>query len=161
MPQFAEQRVADAMTYRPVTVRRDTTLAEADGVFARHGVDCVAVAEDGVLLGVFTKLDLLRAFAFPAPGPFRSVLRLPVGQHMTRAPVTVHPDTPLTRVLQLMADTRHRSLPVTIGALVIGMVTREDVVCALRRAAAGEPGGRGGPVPSRAAARSGGSDGRA
>jgi CBS domain-containing protein len=134
MRDFVEQRVADAMRYRPVTMRRDTPLADAEGVFARHGVDCVAVAEDGVLLGVFSKLDLLRAFACPVPGPtFRGAMRRPVGQFMTRAPVTVHPDTPLTRVLQLMADTRHRSLPVTIGALVIGMVTREDVVSALRR----------------------------
>jgi predicted transcriptional regulator len=57
---------------------------------------------------------------------------------MTQKPLTVTPDKSLTRVLQLMAETRYKSLPVTIGALLIGIVAREDVLRALQRAAAGK-----------------------
>jgi CBS domain-containing protein len=36
-----------------------------------------------------------------------------------------------------MAETRFRSFPVVIGALLIGMISREDILRALARAAAG------------------------
>jgi CBS domain-containing protein len=57
---------------------------------------------------------------------------------MTRELVTVAPDIPLTRVLQKLVETRNKSLPVLDGARLVGVVAREDVLRALRRAAAGE-----------------------
>src|SRR5205809_296022 len=56
-----------------------------------------------------------------------------VADAMTYRPLTVSPGTPLAEV-----DARYRSVPVTIGALLIGIVARQDVARALRRAAAGE-----------------------
>jgi CBS domain-containing protein len=47
-------------------------------------------------------------------------------------------ETPLTRVVQLMVRTRHKSFPVTVGKALLGMISRRDVVSALRRGAAGE-----------------------
>jgi CBS domain-containing protein len=57
---------------------------------------------------------------------------------MTRELVTVGPDLPLTRVLQELVETRNKSLPVLDGTRLVGVVAREDVLRALRRAAAGE-----------------------
>ena len=37
------------------------------------------------------------------------------------------------RALQLLVTTRYRSLPVAIGALLIGVISRADVLRALRR----------------------------
>jgi CBS domain-containing protein len=54
---------------------------------------------------------------------------------MTRPVVTVGPETKLSQALQIMAETRCKSLPVTIGALLIGIVARGDVLRALRAAA--------------------------
>src|SRR5213076_2941798 len=88
-----------------------------------------------------TKLDFLKAFAFTPHEMvphYDEIMGRPAESVMTRNPATVRPDMTLTRLLQLMVDTRYRSFPVAIGALLIGIVARQDVVRALRRAAAGE-----------------------
>jgi CBS domain-containing protein len=140
MYEFLEYQVADVMTYRPVTVTRRTPLAEVEQIFARRDFNCLPVCEDGVLLGIVTKLDLLRAFAFTSHlvPPYHEIMHWPTERIMTPNPATVRPDAPVTRVLQLMVEMRYRALPVVIGALLIGVVARQDVVRALDRAAAGQ-----------------------
>jgi CBS domain-containing protein len=142
MYEFLDYQVADAMTYRPLTVSPGTPLAEVEALFERHDFNSLpVVSRDGILLGLVTKLDFLQAFAFTPQEVvphYDEIMCRPAQSVMTGDPITVRPDIPLTRLLQLMVDTRHRSFPVTIGALLIGIVARQDVVRALRRAAAGE-----------------------
>ena len=99
------------------------------------------MCESGALLGIVTKLDVLKAFAFTPRSMiprYEEIMGDKAESVMTLRPITVTPDTSLTRVLQMMADTRYRSFPVVIGTLLIGMVAREDVLRALARAARGE-----------------------
>ncbi len=65
-------------------------------------------------------------------------MRSRVGEKMSRELVTVAPDSPLTRVLEELVRTRNKSLPVVDGTQLVGIVAREDVLQALRRAAGGE-----------------------
>jgi CBS domain-containing protein len=54
---------------------------------------------------------------------------------MTEAVVHVEPATPLTRVLQLMVNLKARSFPVvTDRGELVGMISREDIMRALRAA---------------------------
>jgi len=149
MYEFLDYQVADAMTYRPVTVSPGTPLAEVEALFERHDFNSLpVVSRDGILLGVVTKLDFLKAFGFTAQEMvphYDEIMRRPAESVMTCNPITVRPDMALTRLLQLMIDTRYRSFPVAIGALLIGIVARQDVVRVLRRAAAGEGPQRRGP----------------
>jgi CBS domain-containing protein len=88
-----------------------------------------------------TKLDLLRAFRFTDDHmfpPYEQVMAEPVRQVMTTDATTVTPRTPLTRVLETLVRTRMKSLPVVEDERVVGMIAREDVLAALRRAVAGE-----------------------
>ena len=146
MYEFLEYRVADAMTCRPVTITRETPLGEVESLFEAHDYDCLPVCDgDGALAGVVSKVDFLRAFAFTSESlvpRYDEIMQRPAASVMSRKPVSVTPDLRLTRALQLMIDTRHRSFPVVIGALPIGMIARTDVLRALRRAAAGEPARR-------------------
>jgi CBS domain-containing protein len=57
---------------------------------------------------------------------------------MTRQPLTVDPELPLTRVVELMVNTRNKSFPVVQDGRVVGIVARENVLIALRRAASGQ-----------------------
>jgi CBS domain-containing protein len=146
MYEFLEYRVADAMSYHPVTLAPTATLAEVERAFDEHDYECLPVCNhDGMLLGVVTKLDFLRPFAFARETMlprYEEIMARPAASVMTEHPITVSPETPLTRVLQLMIETRHKSLPVMLGGLIVGMIARRDVVRALGRAAAGErPGG--------------------
>src|SRR6266516_3091936 len=65
MYEFLDYQVADAMTYRPVTVGVGTPLAEVEALFERYDFNSLPVVSwDGILVGVVTKLDFLKAFAF-------------------------------------------------------------------------------------------------
>jgi len=141
MYEFLEYQVGDAMTYRPVTITRATPLSEVAALFERHDFNCLPVSEQGTLLGIVTKLDVLKAFAFTPRTMvprYEEIIGQPAETVMTYQPITVTPDVALTRVLQLMIETRYRSFPVVIGGLLIGVVSRQDVLRALGCAAAGE-----------------------
>ena len=143
MYEFLEYRVCDAMTEAAatVTVSPDRTLAEAEALLEKHDFNALPVVEQGRLTGVLTKLDLLRAFRFTADTvlpPYERIMARPVSSVMSTDVVSVTPRTPLTRVLQRMLETRNKSFPVLDGEELVGVIAREDVLRALRRAVAGE-----------------------
>ncbi len=141
MYEFLDYRVCDAMTVAAVSVGESTTLAQAEALFEKHDFNSLPVVAGKRLVGVVTKLDLLKAFRFNDETMFpayEQIMSQPVSQVMTRDVVSVHPRTPLTRVLENLVDLRAKSLPVTVDGELVGIVAREDVLRALRRAVSGE-----------------------
>lgn len=53
------------MTSAVETVTRQVTMLELETLFERHDFNAFPVVEGGKMLGIVTKLDFLRAFAFP------------------------------------------------------------------------------------------------
>ena len=53
----------DAMTSRPITIRPDAELPAAAKLIMREGIARLPVVEDGKLVGIVTRADLVRAFA--------------------------------------------------------------------------------------------------
>lgn len=141
MYEFLDWRVQDVMS-RPVSISPDTTLAEAERILESESFDALPVVDTAErLVGLFSSFDLLRAFDFPEDvilPPFDEIMKRPVSSVMTRDVGTVCPRTPLTRVVQKIADARRRSFPVVDGDRLVGVVARVDVMNALRRAGAGE-----------------------
>lgn len=142
MYEFIYYKAGDAMTRKVIAVAPDTTLAAADAVFGECGFNGLpVVGSDGRLVGFLTKLDLLRAFKFTpdAVTPhYDEIMCRPVETVMTRGPNTVSPETPLTHVLEELLRAGVKSMPVVDGERLVGIVAREDVLRALRRAASGE-----------------------
>ena len=134
---FLEGTVKDVMTRDIVAVLAETPLGDVERIFEERSLDGVPVVnEDGILLGMLTKFDTLRALAFSRPStahPYQELLRLPAARVMTRNPRTVHPDMPLARLLETLVRTRHKSLAVARNGRLEGMVSRKDVLGALRR----------------------------
>jgi CBS domain-containing protein len=93
------------------------------------------------MVGLVTKLDFLKAFVFSTDSMvphYDEIVARPARAVMTREPETVDSALPLTRVLEQMVATRLRSFPVVDGQRLVGMVSREDVMTAVRRAAEGK-----------------------
>ncbi len=126
------------MTRAVTTVTRQTTMRELEALFEKHDFNSFPVVEEGKMLGIVTKFDFLRTFAFTIGRMvphYDELMRRPVGEMMTEAVVHVEPTAPLTRVLQLMVSLKNRSFPVIgLDRQLIGMISREDVIRALKDA---------------------------
>ena len=142
MYEFLSWRVRGVMTREVVTLAPEATIAEAEERFARHDYDALPVlAPDGSLLGIVSKLDVLRAYHFTPETlvpRYEEIRQRPVRTVMSTQPLTVAPDTPLSRVLETLVATHVKSVPVVQDGRLVGIVSRSDVVDALRRAGAGE-----------------------
>lgn len=139
---FLRYRVWDVMTRNPVTISHSTPLREVGELLERHGFNALPVVDgQGLLIGLVTKLDFLKAFAFSAESivpRYEEILSRPAHTVMTREPQTVDASLPLTRVLEELVATRLKSFPVVDGKRLIGIIAREDVMHAVQRAAAGK-----------------------
>jgi tRNA nucleotidyltransferase (CCA-adding enzyme) len=147
--EFLDYLVSDVMS-KPTTVGEGATLAEVERILEQSGFNGLPVVASGALTGFVTSLDLLSAFRFSPDSmlpPYEEIMRRPVSSVMVREPAVVQPRTPLSRVLEKMVATRNKSFPVVDphGDRLVGVVAREDVMRALRRAGAGAAPGKGGP----------------
>ena len=136
MYRFLECKVHHYMTSPVRTVTRQVTMRELEGLFEEYDFNAFPVVEDGKLLGIVTKFDFLRAFAFTTSQVvphFDELMERTVAEVMTEIVVHVEPAASLTRVLHLMVDLKSRSFPVLgPGNELLGMISRDDVMRALR-----------------------------
>ena len=141
MYEFLDYRVQDVMS-SPVCVGPEATLAEVEATLeSKHFNGLPVVDGAGRLVGWVTSLDLLKAFDFPEDvilPPFERVMERPVEGVMQRDVWTVCPRTPLERVVHKLVDTGSRSFPVVEDDRVVGVVSRQDVMRALRLGSAGQ-----------------------
>ena len=143
MYRFLEYTVDQYMT-RPVkTVTPKITTRELEALFEQYDFNAFPVVEEGKMLGVVTKFDFLHTFAFTTRQMvphYDELMSRPVAEVMTEAVVHVEPTAPLTRVLQLIVNLKIRSFPVVDSdRRLVGIISREDVMRALREAATQQP----------------------
>jgi CBS-domain-containing membrane protein len=133
--KFLEATAGQYMTRAVQTVTRDTTMREFKNLVDDADFNTFPVREGSDIVGLVTKFDFLKCFAFNpgrmVPG-YDELLSRTVADVMTPEFIYVDPATKLTRVLQLMVDHRIRSIPVLdAGQRLVGIIAREDVMRAL------------------------------
>ncbi|TWA99792.1 CBS domain-containing protein [Bradyrhizobium stylosanthis] len=139
MYRFLEQTASGYMTRTVRTVRRDQDLLALSEMFENDDFNSYPVEDDGQVVGIVTKFDILKCFAF-TPNQmlprYHDLMSRKVGDVMTPEFIYVSPDTRLTRVLQIMVEHRIRSIIVLDGAQKLaGIIAREDVIAALKATA--------------------------
>ena len=138
MYSFLACTVGQFMTRTVLTVERLTTMRELAALFEEHDFNAFPVIEDGKMLGIISKFDFLRAFAFTQSQilpRYDELMSRPAAEVMTEAVVSVDMQSPLTRVLQLMVNLKTRSFPViNPDGQLEGIISREDVMRALKEA---------------------------
>lgn len=143
-----ELRVAEIMEKDWPTLGPDATVEEAIKLFAEAHVSGAPVVSEGRLIGIVTEGDLIfRDAEIKSPGfldilggmiPLgsteeyrREVLKsagVTVDEVMTGDVLTVDPGSTLAATATVMAKERKKLLPVVEGDLLVGVVTRMDIL---------------------------------
>ncbi|WP_327360078.1 MULTISPECIES: CBS domain-containing protein [unclassified Streptomyces] len=118
------RRVHEVMTDHPVTVEPLTSLAEAARVMRDAGIGGVLVVDQGRLRGILTDRDLVVRAVAEGRDPAETTVRA----ICSTDPLTVRPDDPVDRAVDLMRRHALRRLPVeTENGELVGIVTLGDL----------------------------------
>ena len=149
-------RACDLMTQDVVTIDPDMTLTELDRVLVSYGVSGGPVMEQGTLVGVVSRADVVLALyeqqseagkvsgfyesPFPIPIPALEHLardsraiadkmtKTRVREIMTTDVKSVAPDDDARVIARMMANEGYHRVPVLDGADLVGIVTSMDLV---------------------------------
>ena len=147
----------EVMSRNPISVPAEAGLAEALRLVFDHRVSGLPVVDGKAgLVGILTEGDLLRRSEIGTAGQrsrWLDLLTMPgrlaseyvrthtrrVGEIMTRDVISVAEDTPLTEVVRLMERHRIKRVPVLRDGALIGIVSRADLLHAIRRLLVAQP----------------------
>jgi len=133
--------VRELMTRPAVTVTPHTPAREALRRLAERDVTAMPVVDDsGALVGVVSEADLIGDLVVPDQRAHEIPVHLgvgpapqQVGDVMSHFPLSVRADADLAVAVELMTGSAAKSLPVLEDGLVVGVVSRRDVVSVLAR----------------------------
>ena len=149
-------QVREIMSSPAITVRPETDIRSVARVMLQHQISGVPVVDEtGALLGTITEMELIARNA-PVQEPhyfavlsamiplnlnevreyreqMRQVLAIRADELMTDEIETVTPDDDVTEALELMLDPETIMLPVLEGKMLVGVVTRTDLVQLIER----------------------------
>lgn len=121
-------RARDVMSRPVISIDTGTSIREATTVLTEHGFAAVPVVDDvGHVVGIFSESDALRADAREAgrDEPVTSAMASPVE--------VVAPTAEVATIAERMLTQRLRTVPVVEEGLLIGVVSRRDLLRTLVR----------------------------
>ncbi len=145
---------ADVMTREVVTVSPDATVAQVAGIMTKNGISAVPVCEPGgKVVGMLSEGDLMRAFGQKHAMRRDWWLNLlaegeklaPEFVHYMRADhrraadlmignvVTAKENTGLPEIADLLFEHRIKRVPIIRDGVVVGIVSRADIIRAVAR----------------------------
>jgi CBS domain-containing protein len=126
------RKVSDVMTKRVITAAPDTSLNEIAGLLEKHSIKRVPIVEDGAIVGIVSRANLIQALATG-----RNALDIPVPDARLRDDILAH------LRLQPWAHTSLLNVTVNDGIVDIWGITQSEAEKeALRVAAESMPGVR-------------------
>jgi CBS domain-containing protein len=147
-----ELKVREIMQTNVITAKPDTTVGELADILAQNKISGVPVVDDqGRVLGMVSEADIILQDAdlhFPyyiqflemviylqSVHKFEERVRKSIGSKVTEIMsdevVSVSPDASVREVATLMTDRDVNRLPVTQDEILVGIVTRGDIVRAI------------------------------
>ncbi len=130
-------RVLDVMSRKLLTLTLSATVLEGWQFLSDHAIGQAPVVDDqGTLVGMLLRADLLRAEHLPAPNvhplAWRAWLSQPVADAMWTPVPSVQPDTDIRHVARVLLDSGLPGLPVVdANGRVAGFVSRSDLLRAI------------------------------
>ncbi len=106
-------------------VASDTSVTEAVRKMNGHSIGCLMVIDDGRTVGIFTERDVLTRVIEHGRDPAAT----PVGEVMTKNPVSIDQHATLEEAMAVMRSRRFRHLAVTgEGGRLCGMLSINDLI---------------------------------
>ena len=143
-------KVREIMTTDVVTVQPDTSVNKIATLMHEHQITGLPVVDDARhVVGIVTELDMIvrnTRLELPAfiqildlariplemPGHYRNRLRhmlgTSAGDLMTEDVVTISPDAEIEDLADLMVKRRVNPVPVTENGVLVGIVSRADLI---------------------------------
>jgi CBS domain-containing protein/nucleotide-binding universal stress UspA family protein len=130
-----EKAVAEIMTTPAITIRDNEKVVRAAQVMAENQVKRIPVVdENGILVGIISRLDVLSSLASIAPSEESGSMPVPdtaraAGDVMFRDVFTVGPDTSLNDVInQIVSSPQRRVAVIDDDRRVLGIITDADLL---------------------------------
>jgi CBS domain-containing protein len=142
-------KVREIMATDVVTVRRDTSVNDIARLMSERDISGVPVVDDAHhVVGIVTELDMIvrnTRLEMPAfiqildgripletPGHYRKRLQHMLGTHaadiMTAEVVAIGPDDTVENLAELMVKRRFNPVPVVENGILVGIVSRADLI---------------------------------
>lgn len=139
--ETSAQQVRDVMTHPVVTVPDTATLGEATAKMVKAGLKRLPVVdENGGLVGMLSRLDILRQVAQaqpeqPAEAPIQRHAMRTVGDIMTTNVPMINQDEDLPAMIEKFAlGESHRMIVVDAGGKALGLISDSDIVARVQPA---------------------------
>ena len=136
-PRHPLTLVRDIMNPGAITLQQDATVGEAWELLAAHQLGQAPVVDaSGLLVGLMTRAELMRADRLPGPHAhalvWQALLMQSVADVMWTPVAGVAPDTDIRRLARVLLDTGLPGLPVVdTQERVTGFVSRTDILRAV------------------------------
>jgi len=167
-------RVKEIMSKPVITVGPDTLVKDASAILAQNNISGLPVMEDGKIVGIFSEVDVLRSIktqkkdlrlvypsisslgiAFQEEVTQREIIeayeeigRMSVREVMSTHVEVVGPEITVSEAVMRMVQRGINRLPVVDKNVVIGIVTRADVIRGLAKEAMEESQSAASPPPT-------------
>jgi acetoin utilization protein AcuB len=134
--QVGDLPLEKIMSKSVITIKEETSMAKAAQVLLENKITALPVVNDEHnMTGILTSTDIFHMLEEEYHTLKTEVL---VSDYMSRDLVLIAPETTLLDAQRMMATRRIRALPVVQGDLLVGIITRTDLLSATPAHAAGE-----------------------
>jgi tRNA nucleotidyltransferase (CCA-adding enzyme) len=111
----------ELMSFPVKTVQMQETIEHAGELLTRYNINVLPVVDDGRVAGLITRQVIEKA-------AFHGFKDSPVTDYMTTEFAVVTPQTPLTKIQDLVVGNNQRFLPVLEKGKLAGAITRTDLL---------------------------------
>lgn len=142
------KNASDIMEKNVISVSPDTNIAQAIEILLKNHINGVPVVDSkGILVGILCQSDLIFQQKDVSLPPILSILdgiiplssskmeaelkkiaAITVEQAMVKNPVSVQPDTPVSKIATLMVEKHFHTIPVVEDGKVVGIIGKEDIL---------------------------------
>ena len=129
-----DKKVLDVMSMKVESVSEDDSIGKAMEILDEKDYNSLPVTREGMLVGMITKLEVLKAISNANtklhPGPL-DLDNETVMDYMRQATVSVRPDDELKAAASYMVEFRLRALPVVRAGKLVGILSEGDIMKSL------------------------------